>query len=175
MDIKTWDYTLGHYSDKEPLLTFSPSLNFINSSTNLNNSDLYVTISDTGSKNFDGKNFFAIVDKSSQNKIGCNIATSCVPDLSAQNILWTLSLPNTEYIEGLKGGKIKLVEKAIEDNIIQKEKETAAEAAENKKPVVKQSSDSPSGMSPLALGLVCTAGVCGILLTILLSRNKPKK
>ena len=167
--ILKWDFVLGQQSEKIPQITFKPSPEII-SVSKLNNNNLFVNVLDSGSEKFDGRNFSAVVDKSTDivgpngNVIGCNIAQGCTNDFAADTILYTLTFPHTIYDDKLKGGSFSLM-----SEYIKKEEKKKDSIKEEKKPIT--SSDKIYGLKTLPLALIGGIIATATILTIILIRR----
>ena len=102
MKILEWDYVLGGCEEEQPIITFKPTLEFLNLLVS-NNNKLWVTITETGEKHYDGKSFLGVADKAT-------ITNPCPSDMSAQDMFYTLTLTNAPCGKGMKGGKISINE-----------------------------------------------------------------
>jgi len=100
MNIINWDYVLGSHNQKVPIVTFKPTMEFLDLK-NFNNQKLWVTLENTGQNCYDGKSFEGIVDKSTD-------TNPCPYDMSYNLPLYTLTLACAPYVENMKAGKIAL-------------------------------------------------------------------
>jgi len=95
--IAGWDYVLGHYNQKVPIATFTPSLEMLELAKQ-NHNHVWVTVANTGFAGLDGQSFDAVIDKSMN-------TNPYAYDLSKNPSIYTATLRSAPYKDNLRPGK----------------------------------------------------------------------
>ena len=165
MKILEWDYVLGGCEEEQPIITFKPTLEFLNLLVS-NNNELWVTIMKTGEEHYDGKSFLGVADKST-------VTDPCPSDMSAQDMFYTLTLINAPCIEGMKGGEVSINETITPKYAEEPPQETNQEKAEDSGDSKgSEGSDSGSKLDAIGIGLIGAITVISIVLIFLCRERK---
>jgi hypothetical protein len=168
MKILEWDYVLGGCEEEQPIITFKPTLEFLNLLVS-NNNELWVTITETGEEHYDGKSFLGVADKAT-------ITNPCPSDMSAQDMFYTLTLTNAPCAKGMKGGKIsineivtpKYAEKPQSPETIQEK--DSSDSSDNS--VTSENTNSGSKLDVVGISLIGAITVVSIALIFLCRGRK---
>lgn len=98
--IEEWDFNLGHYSQPVPMVTFTPTLDFLEIMKR-NNNRVWVTVGKTGHEGLDGNSFLAAIDVSMANN-------PCKGELSPSQSIYTATLIGAQYPHGVSGGVLTI-------------------------------------------------------------------